>query len=89
MHPILLHFVYTGNLLGPEETNGTCRKKIHTEIMARGFTVNLYSQFTAITLAVWTAYNLTIYVPYNSHNVMHSVSACTFTVKNTTTSFHH
>ena len=52
MHPILLHFVYTGNLLGPEETNGTCRKKIHTEIMARGFTVNLYSQFTVVTLAV-------------------------------------
>ena len=89
MHPILLHSVYMGNLLGPEEINGPCRKTIHIEIMARGFTVNLYSQFTVITLAVWTAYTLTIYVLYNSHNVMHSVSACTFTVKKTTTSSHH
>lgn len=49
--------------------------------MARGFTVNLYSQFTVITLAEWTAYTPKIYVPYNSHNVMHSVNACIFTVK--------
>jgi len=81
MRPILLHTVYTRNLLGLEEINGTCRKTIHIEIMARGFTVNLYSQFTVITLAEWTAYTLQIYVPYNPHNVMHSVSACTCTVK--------
>jgi len=49
--------------------------------MARGFTVNLHSQFIVITLAEQTAYTLKIYVPYNSHNVMHSVNACTFTVK--------
>jgi hypothetical protein len=81
MHPILLHTVYTGNSLEPEEINGTCRKKIHTEIMAGGFTVNLYSQFTVITLAERTAYTLKIYVPYNSHNVMQIVSVCTITVK--------
>jgi len=51
MRPILLHTMYTGNLFGPEQINGTCRKTIHTEIMARGFTVNLRSQFTVITLA--------------------------------------
>jgi hypothetical protein len=49
--------------------------------MARGFTVNLYSKFTVIKLAKWTAYTLKIYLPYNSHNVMHRVSACAFTVK--------
>jgi len=85
MHPILLHTMYTGNLLGPEGINGTCRKAIHIEIIARGFTINLHSQFTVITLTEWTVYTLKIYVLYNSHNVMHGVSACTFTVKKTTT----
>ena len=34
------------------------------EMMARGFTVYLLSQFTEIKLAEWTAYTLKIYIKF-------------------------
>ena len=68
MHPILLHTVYIVNLLGPEEINGTYRKTIHMEMMDRGFTVYLYSQFTMMT--EWPAYTLKIYVLYCTIHIM-------------------